>query len=182
LIQPTCEQARRSSLFPTFDVEGAPFDGVLLRRFHAHTNSRRAGRRAATFTRAAPGRFPTWGVAPDGPPSSSAHRGRVPPIYEGPARVKARPGRASGVQRAAAFTTIRVGWTVIYPDASSMMSRGPRRLNQNGRPSEGGYDGTRARLDHVVRAVHAGTGQEDAPPERATRAHVAADRQVKGSG
>src|SRR4029450_5968420 len=59
MIQPTCEQARRSSLLPAFDVEGAPFDGVLLRRVHAHTNTRRAN--AVTFTRAAPGSFPHLG-------------------------------------------------------------------------------------------------------------------------
>jgi hypothetical protein len=44
---------------PAFDVEGAPFDGVLLRRVHAHTNTRRAN--AVTFTGAAPGSFPHLG-------------------------------------------------------------------------------------------------------------------------
>jgi hypothetical protein len=137
MIQPTCEQARRSSLFPTFDVEGAPFDGVLPRRFHAHTNTRRAGRGAATFTRAAPGRFPTWGVAPVGPPSSSTHHGRVPPSMRD--RRVSRRGPGVPVECNGRPRSPRSGSAgpVIYPDASSMKSRGPRRLNQMvGRPKE----------------------------------------------
>ncbi len=81
-----------------------------------------------------------------------------PAIYEGPARVKARPGRASGVQRAAAFTTIRVGWTSHLSGCELHDVARTQAAQSNGRPSEGGHDGTRARLDHVVRAVHAGTG------------------------
>ena len=137
MIQPTCEQARRSSLFPTFDVEGAPFDRgppTSLPRTHEYSESGPPGRRlhqSGTWSFPDLGSWSRWTAFFIGAPRP------CPVIYERPARAKARPGRASGVQRAAAFTTIRVGWTSHLSGCELHDVVRPRRLNQmGGRPKE----------------------------------------------
>src|SRR4029453_19002974 len=72
MIQPTREQARRSSLFPTLDVEGAPFDGgpaTSLPRTHEYSESERSHlHQSGTWS------FPDLGILSKGPLFSSAPR------------------------------------------------------------------------------------------------------------